>query len=86
MNNSYYSPTGTPAANRIAHHESVLERVKALPGVQAVGAINGLFELGEANNLGLRSIEGRAVERREQWTVTFTRKTGAKITLKPARI
>src|SRR5262249_37789408 len=45
-----------------------LERVRALPGVAAVGAIDGLFQLGKANILGLRSVEGRAVEPREQWT------------------
>jgi len=46
----------------------VLERTRALPGVQAVGAISDLFELGAAGNLGLRAIDGRAPEPREQWT------------------
>jgi putative ABC transport system permease protein len=52
----------------MAFLDSALERVRALPGVRAVGAIDGLFQLGGASNLGLRSIEGRAVEPREQWT------------------
>jgi predicted permease len=61
-------PADTQAMRRSAFLDSVQERVRALPGVSAVGAIDGLFQLGGASNLGLRSVEGRAVEPREQWT------------------
>jgi putative ABC transport system permease protein len=61
-------PMEAPNARRIAFLDSALERVRALHGVQAVGAIDGLFELGGAGILGLRSVEGRAAEPREQWT------------------
>jgi predicted permease len=49
-------------------YNTVLERVRALPGVQAAGAVDSLFDLGKINNLGLRSIEGRIPEPREGWT------------------
>ena len=61
-------PAATQTTRRTAFLDSVLERVRALPGVGAVGAIDGLFQLGGASNLGLRSVEGRTVEPREQWT------------------
>jgi predicted permease len=53
---------------RTAFIESALERVRRLPGVTAAGAIDGLFQLGEIRSLGFRSIEGREVEPREQWS------------------
>jgi hypothetical protein len=46
----------------------VLERVRALPEIQAVGEVNALFELGGVRNLGLRAIEGRPPEPSDQWT------------------
>jgi predicted permease len=62
----------TPAAGsseeRNAEYEQILQRVRALPGVNAAGAIDSLFELGTLNNLGLRMLEGRTPEPREQWT------------------
>jgi putative ABC transport system permease protein len=61
-------PADAQAARRTAFLDSAVERVRALPGVRAVGAIDGLFQLGGANTLGLRSVEGRTVEPREQWT------------------
>jgi putative ABC transport system permease protein len=61
-------PTDMQAPRRRAFLYSVMEHVQALPGVRAAGAIDGLFQLGGASNLGLRSVEGRAVEPREQWT------------------
>src|SRR5262249_20804031 len=61
-------PSDAQATRRAAFLDAVVERVRALPEVRAVGAIDGLFQLSGANNLGLRSVEGRAVEPREQWT------------------
>ncbi len=60
-------PPATPEANN-AFYDAVLERVRELPGVQAAGEVNGLFELGTINNLGLRAIEGRTPEPKERWT------------------
>jgi putative ABC transport system permease protein len=61
-------PANMQAMRKSAFLDSVVERVRALPGVEAAGAIDGLFQLGAASNLGLRSVEGRIVEPREQWT------------------
>jgi predicted permease len=51
-----------------ALYDAVETRIEAVPGVTAVGAIDSLFALGATNNLGLRAIEGRAPEPRNQWT------------------
>ena len=60
-------PGATPA--RINNlYVTVLERVRALPGVQAVGAVDTVLDLGKLSNLGLRSIEGRSPEPQERWT------------------
>jgi predicted permease len=48
-------------------HASALEHLRALPSVESVGAINDLFEPSSPNILGLRAIEGRAVESRDLW-------------------
>src|SRR5262245_21949149 len=61
-------PAETEATRRMAFLDTVLERVRAIPGVGAVGAIDGLFQFGVASKLGLRSVEGRAVEPPIQWT------------------
>jgi len=47
---------------------TVLERARGLPGVQAAGAVDSLFDLGNLYNLGLRSVEGRTSEPKERWT------------------
>jgi predicted permease len=48
-------------------YSTVLERVRALPGTQAAGAVDSLFDLGRINNLGLRSVEGHTPEPKEHW-------------------
>ena len=53
------APWGTPEQRLRGLYQSTLERVSVLPGVQAVGGINGLFDLGPQSVLGLRAIEGR---------------------------
>ena len=57
-------------------------------GVAAAGAIDGAFQTGGASNLGLRSVEGRAAEPREQWTaLTWTAvSTGPLTVQRPTRI
>jgi predicted permease len=62
------SMPGMEETNRSAFYGAMLERVRALPGVQFVGAIDDLFELGPPDKRGLRAIEGRAVDRPDQWT------------------
>ena len=56
------------AESRNAFYDAVLERVRALVGIQAAGEVDALFELGGVGNLGLRTIEGRPPEPKEQWT------------------
>jgi len=58
---------GMPEASRAAFYFSMMDRVRTLPGVQFVGAIDDLFELGPPDNRGLRAIEGRTVDRADQW-------------------
>jgi predicted permease len=60
-------PGATPERSTDVYSK-VLERVGALPGIQAVGAVDSLFDLGKINNLGLRNIEGHTPEPTEQWT------------------
>ena len=59
---------GMPEASRSAFYSAMMERLRALPGVQFVGAIDDLFELGPPDKRGLRAIEGRPVDRPEQWS------------------
>ncbi|HWC15955.1 MAG TPA: ABC transporter permease [Terriglobales bacterium] len=59
---------GLPEAKRAAFYEAMLARVRAIPGVQFAGAIDDLFELGPPDKRGLRAIEGRAVDRPDEWT------------------
>jgi putative ABC transport system permease protein len=60
-------PGATPEPTNDVY-STVLERVRAVPGIQAVGAVDSLFDWGKINNLGLRSIEGHTPELKEHWT------------------
>jgi putative ABC transport system permease protein len=60
-------PGGAPASRRSALDTDTLLRVRAIPGVLAVGAISSLFETAPGS-FGLRSVEGRAPEPKENWT------------------
>jgi predicted permease len=60
-------PTGTAAARRSALDELTLERVRSIPGVSAVGAIDGLFNR-QPGDFGLRAVDGHRPEPRTQWT------------------
>ncbi len=60
-------PSGTPES-RNARYDAVLERVRSVPGIEAAGETDSLFELGNLSNLGLRAIEGRMPEPRDHWT------------------
>jgi hypothetical protein len=59
-------PAGTFGARRHELDELALTRVQAIPGVQAVGATDGLFEA-QPTDRGLRIIEGCAAEPRARW-------------------
>jgi predicted permease len=43
-------------------------RLGSLPGVRAVGAISTMFWNGDGGKFGLRAVEGRPPESREQWS------------------
>jgi predicted permease len=58
---------GSPAAIE-GRHEQALERLRSLPTAEYVGAVNELLEPGQPNLLGLRAIEGRSADPKEQWT------------------
>jgi predicted permease len=60
-------PSATPQS-RNSLYDAVLERVRVIPGIQAVGEVDALFELGGVGNLGLRAIDGRRPEPADQWT------------------
>jgi predicted permease len=62
------SPSATTAERRNAFYDEMLERVRAMPGVQSVGEVSELFELEPMNPLSLRVIEGRAPEPKDQGT------------------
>jgi putative ABC transport system permease protein len=48
--------------------DSIVARLQVVPGVRDTGAIDGLFQLGPTDNLGLRTVEGHVPEPHEQWT------------------
>ncbi len=65
-------PGGTSDARRHEVDEQTLARVRAIPGVQAVGAIDGLFDV-QPRDFGVRAIDGRAAESRTKWApLTWT--------------
>jgi len=55
-------PAKMPDERRTAFYKELFEQVGALPGVQRVGGVSRLFDLGPAPNLALRAIEGRESE------------------------
>jgi predicted permease len=70
-------PTAAPSPRRESFSERVRDRLRGLPGVEAVGGIAGLFEAAAAPSLGFRAVEGRAPESRDRWTaLTWTTVSG----------
>jgi len=57
-----------PRGQRAALYREAITRVGQLPGVTAVGAISTMFFMGDEAKFGLRAVEGRPPESREQWT------------------
>lgn len=60
-------PPGSPESAS-AFYDAILERVQDLPGTKAVAEVDSLFELANVSNLGLRAIEGKVAEPKDQWT------------------
>jgi predicted permease len=59
-------PPGTPVTRRVTLDRATLDHVRAIPGIQAVGAISALFE-GQPGSFGLRSVDGHSGESQAQW-------------------
>jgi predicted permease len=55
-------PAKMPDERRTAFYKELFEQIGALPGVQRVGGVSRLFDLGAAPNLALRVVEGRESE------------------------
>src|SRR5262249_26526134 len=62
------APAHASAASASALYDRALQSAQSLPGVEAAGAIDGLFELEALRNLGLRALGDREPEPRESWT------------------
>src|SRR5579864_3579854 len=60
-------PASTLDARRRELDELTLASVRAIPGVQAVGAINGLLDDEQPGDFGVRVVEGHAPEPRTAW-------------------
>jgi predicted permease len=60
-------PEGTSDATRRELDELTIARVRAIPGVCAVGAINGLLDDEQPADFGVRAVEGHAPEPRTAW-------------------
>ncbi len=60
-------PANSPIGRAEFLDDSTLARTRSIPGVRAVGAVGGLFSVGDARDFGLRSIDGRAPESPTQW-------------------
>jgi len=61
-------PNGTSEQQISTISDSITERLQTIPSVTSVGGIEGVFDLGPANIIGLRDIDGQPVEQRQQWT------------------
>jgi predicted permease len=60
-------PEPTPRPQMTAFYRGVLQRISALPGVTAAGAVGNLFFLDERRTHALRLVEGRAPEPKSSW-------------------
>jgi predicted permease len=57
-----------PSDRRAALYSNAITRIGDLQDVKAVGAISTLFYSGNEAKFGLRAVEGRSLESRQQWT------------------
>jgi len=54
--------------NTLATHDQVLERLQALPGIKAVGAIDDLLPQSDPDLFGVRAVDGKEIEAWGKWT------------------
>lgn len=54
--------------NPFPTHDHVLQRLRAVPGVKAVGAIDGMLDQSNPDPFGVRAIEGKQIEAWGKWT------------------
>ena len=65
-------PSATSDARRRELDEQTLAQVRTVPGVQSVGAIDGLFDR-QPDDFGLRAVDGRPPEPETRWApLTWT--------------
>jgi predicted permease len=57
-----------PRDQRATLYREVMSRIGEQPGVSAAGGISTMFFVGDEAKFGLRAVEGRQPESREQWT------------------
>ena len=69
-------PSGTSNSQRLASNDRIKERLQAFPGVESVGGIRNLFELGAPPTNSLRSIEGQPDESNRSRPLTWTTVSG----------
>ena len=59
---------GLTGSKTLATHDRILQRLQAVSGVKAVGAIDSMFSGSDPDLFGVRAIEGQEVERWGTWT------------------
>ena len=59
--------TDSPAPQIAQFYRDVMQRIRALPGVRAVGGVSNLFFLDEKRTHALRQVEGRPPEPKSSW-------------------
>ncbi|HEY6251325.1 MAG TPA: ABC transporter permease, partial [Candidatus Angelobacter sp.] len=59
---------GLPGKNVFATHDQVLQRLSQIPGVTAVGAVDGLLDGDNPDFFGVRAIAGKQIEAWGKWT------------------
>lgn len=57
-----------PGKNVFATHDELLQRLGQIPGVTAVGAIDGLLDQHNPDLFGVRAVEGKEIEAWGKWT------------------
>lgn len=69
-------PTAFSNVQRLALFERLQERLRSLPGVESVGGISNLFELGAPPANSLRAVEGEPAEQNISRPLTWTTVSG----------
>ncbi|MGH9626984.1 MAG: ABC transporter permease, partial [Bryobacteraceae bacterium] len=69
-------PDGTGAAQKAAFEQQVLARLRSLPGVEFVGGIQSLFELGRPPENSLRAVQDRSLNEHDRGALTWTTVSG----------